>query len=163
MRPLCRLLRPLPLLALLLSSCAGIGRYPSLGTYYVDETRIAVLELERPDTLGFLVFADSVEVIDAPLEDRTSDDLFIVRTARGFGRAERDLLMSDILFRSKYSRGRPVATAADGGRYYLDEFGDTVEVAWRGDVVETPEAEVVTEKPATRAKSKAKKKSKKRR
>lgn len=136
-------------LPLLLAGCAGLAGHPSLGTYYVDEERIVVRGIDEGDTLATLSWGDSLEVIDAPLEVRTSEDLFVVRGTGGFGRAERDALMSDVLFRSKYGHGRPIGVRSDGRRFYLDEFGDTVYVRRRPNLVRKPadgEVDVVEEK-----------------
>ena len=138
-------MRPDLLLATLLlaAGCAGVRHYPSLGTYHVDEPRLVVLALETSDTVAILTWADSLEVLDAPIEVRQSDDLFVVRTAAGVGRVGRDAIMTDLLFRSRYSRGRPIATDAAGGRYYLDEFGDTIAIRRRNpEIPRTPAREL---------------------
>lgn len=143
-------------LSLCAPGCAGLGAYPSLGTYHVDGVRLVILDVEAPDTLAILGFGDTVEVIDAPPEHRTSDDLFIVRVGRTYARAERDLLMSDYLFRSKYTRGRPVL-GTSSNRYYLDEFRDTVQIRWQENVTRTskPIADddtIITERPRSKKK-----------
>jgi hypothetical protein len=124
----------LPLLCVLAIGCSSLDRHPSLGTYFVDDEQLVVLGIDAPDTVAVLTWGDTVEVIDAPMELRSSDDLFVVRTDAGVGRAERDLLISDLLFRSKYSHGRMIRTSVDGRRFYLDEFRDTVMIRHRTNV-----------------------------
>jgi hypothetical protein len=144
-------------LALAAVGCATISAYPSLGTFYVDDERLIVRGLEHGDTVATLGWGDTLEVIDAPIEQRSSDDLFVVRAGDGYGRAERDPLMSDMLFRSKYSHGRPVGTTGDGRHFYRDEFGDTVMIRPRPNVArkqveETKEDVVVSDKSVKRKK-----------
>jgi hypothetical protein len=146
---------PLFLLPLLIAGCAGLGSLPSLGVYYVDEEHLVVSGIDEADTVASLAWGDSVEVVDATMEMRTSDDLFVVRTGDRFGRAHRDALMSDLLFRSRYSKGRPIGVLAGGGRYYLDEFGDTVTIRHRANLVRKPAArqvDVVEEKEVAKPK-----------
>jgi hypothetical protein len=151
MRPIPLILSALPLIA----GCATLGSLPSLGTYYVDEERVLVRGIDEGDTVATLAWGDSLEVLDAPMEVRTSEDLFVVRSGRVYGRTERDALMSDILFRSRYSNGRPIGVLAGGGRYYLDEFGDTVVVRRRTNLVRKPverDVDVVEQKELLRPK-----------
>ncbi|MBC8145277.1 MAG: hypothetical protein H7X80_06795, partial [bacterium] len=108
------LLLTLLLLSIFVGGCGSLRQYPSLGTYYVDDESITMLHVDRPDTLATLTFADTVEVIDVPLEIRTSDDLFVVHRNGQYGRLERDFVMSELLFLSKYTRGMPVATTTAG-------------------------------------------------
>lgn len=155
-------MRPIPLLLLplLATGCAGLASLPSLGTYYVDEERLVVRAIDEPDTIAMLGWGDSLEVIDAPLELRTSEDLFAVRVGQAYGRADRDAIMSDILFRNRYSQGRPIGVLAGGGRYFLDEFGDTVLVRRRSNLVRKPaerDVDVVEQKEVLKPKRTKKK------
>jgi hypothetical protein len=121
----------LTVLAVALAGCGA--SYVSLGTWYVDEPALplVIADDDRVDTLATLGWGDSLEVLDAPREERGGDDHFLVRRGELLALAPRDLLLSDVLFRSKYSHGRPIHVAADGRRYFLDEFGDTMHVAFR--------------------------------
>lgn len=126
--------------SLLAAGCAGLDGLPSLGTYHVDEERLVVLGIEEADTVAVLAWGDTVEVVDAPMDVRTSDDLFVVRAGDVHGRLERDALMSDLIFRSRYSHGLPIGVLADGRRYYIDEFADTVVIIRRPNLVRKPAA-----------------------
>jgi hypothetical protein len=149
------------ILTLIAAGCASVAPYPSAGTYFVDEERAVVRGLELGDTIAVLRWGDSLEVLEAPAEARGGEAYFVVATAGGYGRTERDLLISDILFRNKYTHGRAVESTDAGLRYYRDEFGDTVVIRPRPNVARRPaehdDAEViVTEKDLSR-RSKAKK------
>lgn len=144
------LLLTLLMLALFVGGCGSLRQYPSLGTYYVDADSLIMIAAEDPDTLATLVFGDTLEVIDAPFEVRASDDMFVVHRGGRYGRIERDFVMSELLFLSKYTRGRPVYADPNGRRYYRDEFGDTIRISWHEDAPRPARIKpdtVVVEKP----------------